>query len=250
MKSIVVANWKMNPLTVREARALFIATKKAADSARDVRIIVAPPSLYLYELAASYRGKRVQFAAQDARAEIEGAHTGEVSLTQVKDAGAQLVLIGHAERRANGETNEDTHRKMNEALRLKLSPVLCIGEHERTDAGEHFAFVKAQLLTAFSDVAPAAFARILIAYEPVWAIGATSAMSPRDMHEMAIFIRKTIVEAYGARGHTIKILYGGAVDAENAPHMLSDGDVDGLLVGRVSTDAKAFSTLLSAIQNI
>jgi triosephosphate isomerase len=250
MRSLVVANWKMHPQTFAQAKALFTATKKAVEAAPSVELIVAPPSLYLHELAASYRGKKIQFAAQNAHFDKSGAYTGEISLPQVHDAGARSVLIGHAERRAFGETNDDTRKKVTEALALKLTPILCVGEAQRNQQGEHFAFVKEQLRAGFSEVAPSALSRVVVAYEPVWAIGAVNAMEPRQMHEMAIFIRKSIVEAYGEKGHSVKILYGGAVDAENAGTMLTEGDVVGLLVGRVSTDALAFKNLLTTIQKI
>ncbi len=248
MRALVVANWKMHPQTFRQARALFEATKKAAEAASSIDIIVAPPALYLHELAITYRGKRIRFAAQHAHWDGAGAYTGEVSLAQVKDAGARLVLIGHAERREMGESNDDTRKKVAGALKAKLTPILCVGEKVRGASGEHFGFVSGQLRAGFDDVALSALARVVVAYEPVWAIGSDRAMQPRDMHEMAIFIRKTIVDQYGAGGHRVKILYGGAVDAENAPVMLEGSDVDGLLVGRVSTDASEFRQLVSAIQ--
>lgn len=248
MKSIVIANWKMNPASWREAKALFAATKKAADKAPKVGVVVAPPSLYLRELASGYRGKRLRFASQSARAENGGAHTGDISLAQIKDAGAKAAIIGHAERRAAGETNEDTQKQVATAIKASLTPILCVGEHERSQSGEHFTFVAQQLKAGFAGVSPSALGRVMVAYEPVWAIGAVAPMEPRQMHEMAIFIRKTIVENFGAGGHKVHILYGGAIDAENAAAMLQEGDVDGLLVGRASTDAKEFSALLSTIQ--
>jgi triosephosphate isomerase len=247
MKYLVVANWKMNPETMREASKLFEATKKAADSAKDVSVVVAPPSIFLRGLSSAYKGKRISFAAQNAHFEKGGAHTGEISLLQIKDAKASAVIVGHAERRAMGETNEETRAKINAALSLKTIPFLCVGEAKRSGSGEHFAFVKEQLRTALQDVAPANLGKVVIAYEPVWAIGAATAMSPRDMHEMAIFIRKTIVEMHGEKGMNTKILYGGSVDETNARDMLQDGDVEGLLVGRASADAQKFTQLIRSI---
>lgn len=248
MRSLVVANWKMHPQSFREAQALFTATKKAAESALSVDVLVAPPALYLQDLSAGYRGKRIRFAAQNAYAEDGEAHTGEVSIAQMKNAGAQALLIGHAERREMGESNDDTTRKVAAALKAKLTPVLCVGERSRDYSGEHFAFIAEELRAGLFEMTPTALARVIVAYEPVWAIGSDRAMQPRDMHEMAIFIRKTIVEKHGMSGHKVRILYGGAIDAGNAVAMLQEGDVDGLLVGRVSTEAAAFKDLLSVIQ--
>lgn len=247
MKSIVVANWKMNPQTMQSAKKLFEMTRKALDAAKGISLVVAPPSIFLRELSGAYKGKKISFAAQNAHFQTAGSYTGEISMPQVKDAKASAVLIGHAERRAMGETNEDTHAKLNAALAHKLQPILCVGESQRTQHGEHFTFIKDQLRAALSDVAPGNLGKILIAYEPVWAIGAAQAMSPRDMHEMAIFIRKTIVELHGDKGRAMKILYGGSIDSTNARDMALHGDVQGLLVGRASTEAEKFAILLKSL---
>jgi triosephosphate isomerase len=248
MKSIVVANWKMNPATARDAKKLFEATRKAAEKAPHASVVVAPPALYLRELRAGYKGKRVAFAAQHAHAEQAGAFTGELSLAQYKDAGAQYVVVGHAERRAMGETDEETGKKVAAALSLKLTPILCVGETQRTGGAEYFDAVRRQLRAGLAAVAPAQATKVIIAYEPVWAIGKESAMSPRDMHEMAIFIRKTLVDMCGEGAMQVRILYGGSVDEATAPAMLSHGDVHGLLVGRVSENATRIAALLEAIE--
>jgi triosephosphate isomerase len=249
MKSLLIANWKMNPPSFNEAKKLLDVTKKAADSAKNVTIVIAPPAIYVRELRASYKGKKISFAVQNAHAEGSGSFTGETSMAQVKGAGVTQVIVGHAERRAMGETNDDTRKKVAAAVTLGLSPILCVGELTRTSDGEHFDFIKAQLKVGFADVLLLKIPRVTIAYEPVWAIGAESAMSPRDMHEMAIFIRKTIVGLYGEKGMAVKILYGGSIDASNAPAMLSQGDVVGLLVGRASTDAVSLAALVKAMKN-
>ena len=164
MKSIVVANWKMNPASMKEAKKLFEATKKAAESAKNVSIIVAPPALFLRELAAGYKGKKIAFAVQNVSAERDGAHTGENSLLQVADAKVSYVIVGHAERRAAGETNEDAGKKVAAALALKMTPILCVGETTRSANGEHFEYVREQLATALAQVPPAKLSKILIAY--------------------------------------------------------------------------------------
>jgi len=250
MKSLLIANWKMNPPTFKEAKKLFETTKKAADTAKNASIVVVPPSIYLRELRASYRGKRLAFGVQNAHFESKGSFTGEISMMQAKDAGASYVIIGHAERRAMGETNDDTRRKVAAAIALSLYPVLCVGEKERGHEGEHFDLIKEQLKAGFADVFVAKIPRIVIAYEPVWAIGASLAMSPRDMHEMAIFIRKTIVGLYGEKGMAVKILYGGSIDETNAADMLTHGDVSGLLVGRASADSEKLTALIRAIKSL
>ena len=249
MKSMILGNWKMNPANLKEAKKLFEATKKAADTGRDVSLIVVPPALYLHDLTANYRGKRLSFGVQNAHIEKTGSFTGEISFSQAKDAGATYAIIGHAERRAVGETNDDVKKKVEATLALSMTPILCIGEMKREQDGSHFTFIKEQIRVGFADVPANKIGKVIVAYEPVWAIGATVAMNPRDMHEMAIFIRKTIVELYGEKGMSVKILYGGSVDETNAVAMLQQGDVDGLLVGRVSTDAEKLLALVRAIQS-
>ena len=246
-KTIIVANWKMHPRARAEAKAMLSATKKIAERAPGAAIIVAPPSIYLSELPGTSSGKKIQFAAQHAHAGDIGAYTGEISMAQVKDAKARYVLVGHAERRAAGESDEDTRMQVASALLYGLTPIICVGERERNSRGEHLLFIRAQLRAAFTDVADTMVQKCIVAYEPIWAIGASEAMPPRQMHEMAIFIRKTIHELRGERGQDLKVLYGGAVDDSNARSMLSEGDVAGLLVGRASTNAEEFAALIRAI---
>jgi triosephosphate isomerase len=247
MKSILVANWKMNPPTFKEAKKLFDATKKAAEAARNVSVIVAPPALYLRELAMGYKGKRLSFAAQHMHFELHGSYTGELSPLQVRDAKAAYIIIGHAERRAMGETNEDVARKVRAAQSERLTPILCIGESTRSGGGEHFNTVREQLQTALADVPSAKLDTLMLAYEPVWAIGAAKPMSPRDMHEMAIFIRKMVVELHGPEGMRVKILYGGAIDETNAREMRDDGDIVGFIVGRASHDPEKIALLIRSL---
>lgn len=250
MKSIVVANWKMNPATFRDAKKLLNDTKDAVDEAKNVHVIVAPPALYIKELRAQYKGKKISFAAQNAHFESIGSFTGEISPVQVRDAKVTHVIVGHAERRAMGETNEDVRKKIAAALEAKLVPILCVGEVRRSHDGDYYAFVREQIVVALRDVAASKLSSIIIAYEPVWAIGAEKPMSPREMHEMAIFVRKTIVESHGAVGMSMKILYGGAIDETNAAAMIQGGDVNGLLVGRASTSSIRFAALLDALSSV
>ncbi|MEK7133664.1 MAG: triose-phosphate isomerase [Patescibacteria group bacterium] len=249
MKALIVANWKMNPATWRTAKRLFEATKEAADYAKSVTVVVAPPALYVRELRSLSRGKRITFALQNVHYGSTGAYTGEISCAQAKDAGILYAIIGHAERREMGETDDDTRKKVAAALAADITPILCVGETTRSANGEYFNTVKEQLRTGLADVAPAKLGRVIITYEPLWTIGADKAMSPRDMHEMAIFIRKTVVEMRGENGMSTKILYGGSVDESNAGEMLRRGDVHGLLVGRASEDGDKFMALMNAIHN-
>ncbi len=244
MKSLVVANWKMNPASWREAKALFEATKKAAERSKGSSVIVAPPAVYLRSLAKGYRGK-VAFAAQNAHFEAGGAHTGEISMREAHDSGASYVIIGHAERRAMGETDDIIRKKIAAALSAKLTPILCVGENERK-GGTYFETIREQLHTALAD-AGARAGKVIVVYEPLWTIGKDTTMSPSAMHTMSIFIRKTIVDLHGEVGHRVKILYGGSVNDKDASPMLREGDVKGFLVGRASIDAREFALLLESL---
>ena len=247
-KVIVVANWKMNPASFREAKKLFEAERKAAEKSRGAGVVIAPPAIFLRELSLAYRGSKVAFAVQNAHFEAGGAHTGEISLAQAKDARAKYVIVGHAERRAEGETDDDARKKVAAALSLKMTPILCVGESSRTDEGEQYDVVREQLRAGLADVAASSLSRVLLVYEPLWTIGKQTAMNPREMHQMAIFIRKCVVESHGEGGRSLKILYGGSVDEKNAAAMLREGDVHGFLVGRASVRAEEFAKLLQAIE--
>jgi triosephosphate isomerase len=154
-----------------------------------VTVIVAPPAIYLRGLSGAYKGKRIAFAAQNASSEAGGAFTGEISLAQIRDAKATHVIVGHAERRAMGETNEDIKKKVAAVVGAGMTAVLCVGETARSSDGEHFDYVRGQLANGLADVPAGKLGRVIIAYEPVWAIGAQKPMGANDMHEMAIFIR-------------------------------------------------------------
>jgi triosephosphate isomerase len=249
MRAILVCNWKTNPATFAEARKLFDATSKAANEQRTISVVVAPPALYLRDLARGYRGK-ISFASQGARAEDSGAFTSELSLAQCKDSRASYAIVGHAERRAKGETNEETSAQIQRALALGLSPILCVGERARTADGQHYAFVKEQLRSAVAGLKPTQIKKCVIAYEPVWAIGAAKPMTPRDMHEMSIFIRKVLVDMLGTVAMDIRILYGGAIDVTSAPSMMKEGDVHGLLIGRASAETHSISQLIHTIGDL
>jgi triosephosphate isomerase len=248
MKAIVIANWKMEPVAFKEARKLLEGTKKVAEKS-GVPVIVAPPAIFLRELSAASRGKRVGFAAQNAHYERGGAHTGDISLAQLKEARVSHVIIGHAERRAAGETNDDTRKKVAATLEARMTPVLCVGELKRAGTGEHFPYVREQLQAGFADVPQEKVKQVVVVYEPLWAIGTDKPVSPRAVHEMAIFIRKTIVDAKGDVGMSVKILYGGSVTEVTAADMLRLGDVEGLLVGRASLEPERFGLLLAAVKS-
>jgi triosephosphate isomerase len=163
------------------------------------------------------------------------------------EAGVSHVIIGHFERRAHGETNIEAGKKVALALNEKIIPILCVGETARTQSGEHLNFIRDELQAGFADVSPSKIGSVIVAYEPIWAIGGEVMMSPRDMHEMSIFIRKSLFTLHGEAARQLKIIYGGAASESHSLDMLEHGDVTGLLVGHVSLNPERFAALLQSI---
>lgn len=248
----VIANWKMHPGTLQEARKLFSGVARRVSRIHRTRIVVCPPLLYLSDLARGYRGTKVRFGAQDVSRESGvGAHTGEVSAVILKRAGADYAIVGHSERRAAGENSEVVSAKVRAALNAGLVPVLCIGEEERDHEGKYFLQLERELLASLDDVPRTRAHRLIIAYEPVWAIGkrAQSAVTPRALHETVIFIRKVLSKKYGrAIGMKIPILYGGSVEGTNAGGLIREGVVGGFLVGHASLVVRDFIAIVDAVE--
>lgn len=251
-KKIVIANWKMNPPTSAEAKKLFGGIKRKVSSIRGVQTIVCPPFVFLTELTQSYSGSKISFGAQDVFFEQKGSFTGEVSAAMLTSVGAQYVIIGHSERRALGEDNEDIAKKVKAALKEGLRIILCIGEHERSEDGAYLSFLKEELITALSGVSQKDISKCIIAYEPIWAIGksAKDAMQPRSVHEMSIYIRKILTEKYNKqKALTVPILYGGSVGPTNVEALAERGAINGFLVGGASLDPESFAFVVKSMQN-
>lgn len=241
MKKIIIANWKMNPASVRAARRLFGAIKKK----RGLETVVAPPLIYLPFFKPS---SSLKLGAQDASfKEGGGAFTGEVSPKMLKNLGVSYVLVGHSERREHlGETAELIHQKLNTVLARGLKAVLCVGERER----KHDSFpplVREELQGALKGLPRRFASRVIIAYEPLGAIGSGKPDTPLNIFQMAIFIRRTILDIWGRKAALrIPILYGGSVNSQNAALFLRVKGVSGLLVGGLSLNPREFNKILDA----
>lgn len=246
-KKIVIANWKMNPSTLAEAKKLFEGIKKTTSRVANVQTIVCPPFIYLTELSKNYSGNKIAFGGQNVFWESGGARTGEISPPMLKNVGAQFVIVGHSERRVQGEDFNIVHKKARAALKEGLRVILCIGERERDKEATYLSFIKEELESALSGISSKMLSHIIIAYEPIWAIGkaAKGAMEPQELHEMTIFIKKIITEKYG-RQHTLKvpIIYGGSAEPGNVETLITKGMADGFLVGRASLDADSFGFIV------
>ena len=237
----VAGNWKMN-LGLREARDLAAKVVAAAPRAGDGSLILIPPYTALGTVAGTVAGSTVALGAQDLYWEDRGAFTGEVSGPMLKDAGCAYVLVGHSERRQLfGETDESVNRKTRAALGAGLTPIVCIGEvlAER-DAGRTLERIDDQLARGLEGLSGDEIGSLIIAYEPVWAIGTGRTATPAQAEEVHAHIRGRIQESYGNRAAACAIIYGGSVKPANSYPLFKERDIDGFLVGGASLEADGF----------
>jgi len=245
-KLYIVGNWKMNPDTVSEAKSIFSASERIAKKVRKVSVIVCPPAVFVGTLSRGTK-KKVFFGVQDIHTAPLGAHTGGISAKQALSVGATYVILGHSERRAEGDTDETIALKVVTALEAGLKVILCVGEVARDEQGVFLSEVREQIIRVMSKVPKKYISDIMVAYEPSWAIGKSydTALSPQMIHEMIIFIKKTVSEiANREDAMRMPVLYGGSVDFDNAQAILSDGEVSGLLIGRQSLDSENFKKII------
>jgi triosephosphate isomerase len=244
-KRLVIANWKMYVHSPVEAKKFLVALKRKAPKLSGVDTWVAPPSVLIPLLSGA---GSVKIGAQAVSAHAEGAHTGDISAAMAKSAGASFVIVGHSERRAVGESLESVQQQLVRVAEAGLTPVLCIGEKERTPEGSHFSDIEEQISSAVRG-AQSLLGKLVVAYEPVWAIGksASEAMQTSELEETAIFIRKTLSEVLGReQALKVSILYGGSVEPENAASLITEGGVSGFLVGHASAKLESFVAILNA----
>lgn len=250
-RKIIVGNWKMSPLSLNQAKEIFKGVKKTALTLRNTDTVVCPPFVYMGELAARVSGKRFAVGAQDSFWKEEGAYTGEISPLMLKSLKAQYVILGHSERRALGETDADIAKKANMALTAGLTPIICVGENTRDDHGEYIKRIEEQIRGSLAGIQKKSLTNVIIAYEPVWAIGAKALRpaSPEDVLEVSILIKKILSNMFDREtAEMVPMLYGGSVDAKNCGSFLVEGAADGLLVGRASLDPKQFSEILKVAE--
>lgn len=244
----------MNPDTKEEALRNFKKIKTVAGKMENVQTVVAMPSLYVGSLAKNQAGHRCVIGAQNISTEERGSFTGEVSASQVKSFGVNYVLVGHSERRAMGETNREVSQKIRLAIKYAMIPVVCIGEMSRGRKGEHYKFVRDQVVESFEGIPSAALPRIVIAYEPVWAISSNKGAevaTPDDAEEMIIFIQKVLAEHYKLKKTPkMTFLYGGSSNSLNASDLLKKEVIGGLLPGKASLDPEEFIKMLKIANKI
>ncbi len=244
---IVAGNWKMNK-TATEARALAGDLLLTIPDTGAVEVVVCPPFTAIGDVAEVINGRAFQVFGQTMHEEGSGAFTGEISASMLLDAGAKGVILGHSERRQLfGETDEALARKVAAALAAGLRPILCVGESEaEREAGETDAVIRRQLEADLAEVDAVQLAGVVIAYEPIWAIGTGKTASPEQAQEACAFARSLIAERDGGAAEAIRILYGGSMKPGNAPELIALPDIDGGLIGGASLAADDFAAIVAA----
>ena len=241
-KPIIAGNWKMNK-TITEALELVRQLSIELKDVKDVDVVVCPVFTALYSVSHEIEGSDIKLGAQNLFWEEKGAFTGEVSAQMLKDANCEYVIIGHSERRSIfKETNAYVNKKLKAALKAELIPIVCVGERlEERQQNKAFDIISVQIQGALEGLSADDLNKIIIAYEPVWAIGTGQVATPEQAQEVHAFIRKLISDNFGAEvAAKIRIQYGGSVKAENIKTLISQPDIDGALVGGASLSPEQF----------
>ena len=244
---LIVSNWKAYVERADKAKALLAAAKRASGKGGH-EIVLAPPAPYLALIAAG--STKVRFAAQDVSLATAGAHTGEVTAAAAAGAGASYAIIGHSERRAAGETDAEVLEKVRHAIANKLTPIVCVGERERDIDAKYLSFIREQVSAVFASLTPKERLQIVIAYEPIWAIGksAAEAITTTDLAELILYIRKVLGDHIPGKGNQkVRIIYGGSVEPGNIRMLAAGSGVDGFLIGHASVDVPTYSALVKAV---
>ena len=232
-----------------EALETALALKSLVANANDCEIVIAPVCVQLKTVADRLEGSNIKVAAQNCAAQADfAARTGEVSAAMLKDVGAEYVIIGHSERRQfDGETDESVNRKTKAAIASQLKAIVCVGEMlAQREAGNQESVVKTQLSGALDGLTVGEMERIIIAYEPVWAIGTGKTATPEQAQEMHYYIRRVIADTHGTdAAAAVRILYGGSVKPDNIESLMTQPDIDGALVGGASLDAESFARIVN-----
>ena len=241
-KPFIAGNWKMHK-TISEAVEIANALKKASPDLIEAELVVIPPFTALNELRKTIEGSSIQLGAQNLFWEEKGAFTGELSAPMLKDAGCQYAVIGHSERRQHfGETNETVNKKIKAALSHELIPIMCIGESlDEREKGKTIEKVEGQINDGLEGLGKDEMRRLIIAYEPIWAIGTGLTATPSQAEEIHLFIREKLAEKYGNETASYAIiLYGGSVKPDNTYELLKENNINGALVGGASLEADSF----------
>jgi len=243
-KPLIIANWKCNPTTTKEAENLFSSIKKGIKNIKNAEVVICPPFIYLSKLEGLILG------AQNCFWQDKGAYTGEISPLMLKNLGCDYIIIGHSERRRHfQETDEMINKKLKTVLLSNLSAIFCVGETQEEREGDKTEQILHQeIVSGLSGVPLSKISNLIIAYEPVWAIGTGNACDVEEAQKMALVIRKIISKIYNLNiSKKIRILYGGSANSKNSQIYLNEGGFQGLLVGGASLDPKEFIDLVRKV---
>jgi len=246
-KPVIAGNWKMYK-THGEAVAFVEELKPRVAGVEHCEVIVAPPFTALAAASEAAKTSNIRIAAQDMHWDAEGAHTGDISPRMLLDAGCSHVIIGHSERRHDhGETDEQVNRKLKAALAAGLTPIVCVGETiEEREAGETQKVLDRQFAGGFAGLTPQEFSRIIMAYEPVWAIGTGRTATPELAAESHAGLRQLVRGQFGdERAKAVRILYGGSVKPQNIRGLMAQEEIDGALVGGASLSVESFVAMIN-----
>jgi triosephosphate isomerase (TIM) len=246
---LIAGNWKMNPTSQEAALALANDVKVGVGSSADVGVVLCPPALYLHAIDKALANTPLGLGGQNMHWKPDGAYTGEISGAMLNDAGCTHVILGHSERRHGlGETDEQVNLKLHAALGAGLIPIVCIGEtREEREADNTEAVVGGQLAGSLKGLSAEQMAGVVLAYEPVWAIGTGLTATPAQAQQVHKFIRTRLADAHGpATAARVVVQYGGSVKPENARELLECPDIDGSLVGGASLKAADFLAIVAA----
>lgn len=247
-KPMIAGNWKLNK-TIREAIDFVTLLKRGLSDPQSVDVVVCPPYTALSDVAEILTETEIGLGAQDLYWEEKGAFTGEVSGVMIKEAGADFVIIGHSERRQFfHETNDTVNKKTKAALKSNLTPIVCIGETlAERESGKTFQVIETQIKGGFLNFSREEMKKLIVAYEPVWAIGTGKVATPHEAQDVHAFIRKELAKAFGEETTSgLRILYGGSVKPDNISNLMAEADIDGALIGGASLEANMFSDIVKS----
>lgn len=246
-KPIIAGNWKMNKTTV-EARDLASKLIPLVSGVKDREIVLGPPFTALHSVSGAIKGTNISLAAQNMHWEDKGAFTGEISAEMLLDLGCRYVIIGHSERRQYfGETDETVNKKVKQALKKGLLPIMCVGETlAEREAGKLNEIISRQVTGGLKEISVRDMKKVVIAYEPVWAIGTGETATPEQANEVHALIRQKVKSLYNAEiADGLRIQYGGSVTPDNVSSLMAKPDIDGALVGGASLKPESFAALVN-----
>jgi len=251
-KIIIAGNWKMNKI-ISEAIELANGLKRNLYQISNVEIVLCPTFTALSEISEVVSQSNIDLGAQNAYWEEKGAYTGEISLAMLKDVGCKYVILGHSERRKYfNETNQNINKKIKAVLKIGLIPIVCVGETlQERESNKTFDIVKTQVQECFQDIALDDPSKLIVAYEPIWAIGTGKNATPEQAQEVHKFIRDLLIKIFNKdTAETIRIQYGGSVKPSNTKDLISQADIDGALVGGASLDINSFTEIVKISSQI